>query len=112
MGDQRDLFFYAINENPVELRLCGWGSNLTQSAVELMGVEEGNITSIRTRNNMTYASKSVSVWHHCVATKQPRKDQPVVEVKCLKCHRKEEIQKQTGSCRVYQRRSSRNEITG
>lgn len=60
MGDQRDIYFYVINENPVELRLRGWGSNLTRSAVELMGVEEGNVTTIRTRNNMTYASKSVS----------------------------------------------------
>ncbi|KAK7077419.1 hypothetical protein SK128_018109, partial [Halocaridina rubra] len=59
MGEQRDLFFYVINENPVELRLRGWGSNLTRSAVELMGVEEGNITTIKTRNNMTYSSKSL-----------------------------------------------------
>lgn len=61
MGDQRDIYFYVINENPVELRLRGWGSNLTRSAVELMGVEEGNVTTIRNRNNMTYASKSVSI---------------------------------------------------
>ncbi|XP_064122093.1 transmembrane protein 131-like isoform X5 [Macrobrachium nipponense] len=61
MGEQRDLYFYVINENPVELRLRGWGSNLTRSAVELMGVEEGNITTIRTRNNMTYSSKS-TIW--------------------------------------------------
>lgn len=60
MGDQRDIYFYVINENPVELRLRGWGSNLTRSAVELMGVEEGNITTIKQRNNMTYTSKSVS----------------------------------------------------
>ncbi|XP_045617513.2 transmembrane protein 131 isoform X2 [Procambarus clarkii] len=59
MGDQRDIYFYVINENPVELRLRGWGSNLTRSAVELMGVEEGNVTSIKNRNNMTYASKSL-----------------------------------------------------
>ncbi|XP_068240543.1 transmembrane protein 131 isoform X9 [Palaemon carinicauda] len=61
MGEQRDLYFYVINENPVELRLRGWGSNLTRSAVELMGVEEGNMTTIRTRNNMTYSSKS-TIW--------------------------------------------------
>lgn len=60
MGEQRDIFFYVINENPVELRLRGWGSNLTRSAVELMGVEEGNLTTIKNRNNMTYTSKSVS----------------------------------------------------
>ncbi|CAL4187748.1 unnamed protein product, partial [Meganyctiphanes norvegica] len=59
MGEQRDIFFYVINENPVELRLRGWGSNLTRSAVELMGVEEGNITTIRSRNNMSYVSKSL-----------------------------------------------------
>ncbi|KAK4301005.1 hypothetical protein Pmani_026827 [Petrolisthes manimaculis] len=59
MGDQRDIYFYVINENPVELRLRGWGSNLTRSAVELMGVEQGNITTIKQRNNMTYASKSL-----------------------------------------------------
>ncbi|XP_042211085.1 transmembrane protein 131-like isoform X2 [Homarus americanus] len=59
MGDHRDIYFYVINENPVELRLRGWGSNLTRSAVELMGVEEGNVTTIKNRNNMTYASKSL-----------------------------------------------------
>ncbi|XP_076041632.1 transmembrane protein 131 isoform X2 [Oratosquilla oratoria] len=59
MGEQRDIFFYVINQNPVELRLRGWGSNLTRSAVELMGVEEGNITTIKNRNNMTYTSKSL-----------------------------------------------------
>ncbi|XP_069954287.1 transmembrane protein 131 isoform X3 [Cherax quadricarinatus] len=59
MGDQRDIYFYVINENPVELRLRGWGSNLTRSAVELMGVEEGNVTTIKNRNNMTYTSKSL-----------------------------------------------------
>ncbi|XP_071538431.1 transmembrane protein 131 isoform X3 [Panulirus ornatus] len=64
MGDQRDIYFYVINENPVELRLRGWGSNLTRSAVELMGVEEGNMTTIKSRNNMTYASKSLFLKPH------------------------------------------------
>lgn len=64
MGEQRDIFFYVINENPVELRLRGWGSNLTRSAVELMGVEEGNLTTIKNRNNMTYTSKSLFLKPH------------------------------------------------
>ena len=60
MGEQRDLYFYILNENPVELRLQGWGSTLSFGTVVLMGVEEGNLTTLKSHSNVTYSSKSVS----------------------------------------------------
>ena len=53
MGEKRDLYFTIINRNPVGVNLRGWGSNLTGSLVELMGVDEGNETQILQRSNFT-----------------------------------------------------------
>ena len=60
MGEQRDLYFYIINENPVELRLLSWRSSLKYGTVVLMGIEEGNLTTLRTHTNVSYSSKNVS----------------------------------------------------
>ena len=49
MNEKRDIFFTLLNENPIPVYLKGWGSNLTGSLVELMGVEEGNETTILER---------------------------------------------------------------
>ena len=49
MNEKRDIFFTLLNENPIPVYLKGWGSNLTGSLVELMGVEEGNETAILER---------------------------------------------------------------
>lgn len=46
MGEKRDLYFTVLNRNPVGVTLRGWGSNLTGSLVELMGVAEGNETQV------------------------------------------------------------------
>lgn len=41
MGERRDLYFSVLNRNPVPVTLRGWGSNLTGSLVEMMGVAPG-----------------------------------------------------------------------
>ena len=53
MGEKRDLYFTIINKNPVPVTLRGWGSNLTGSLVELMGVAQGNETNILQRANFS-----------------------------------------------------------
>ncbi len=53
MGERRDLFFTVVNRNPVTVTLRGWGSNLTGSLVEMMGVAEGNETQILRRTNFS-----------------------------------------------------------
>ena len=53
MGERRDLYFAVVNDNPVGVTLRGWGSNLTGSLVELMGVERGNETQILRRANFS-----------------------------------------------------------
>lgn len=60
MGEQHDNYFYILNENPVEIRLKGWGSTLSHSAVELMGIVEGSLSDISRSPNKTFPSKSVS----------------------------------------------------
>ena len=49
MSEKRDIFFTLLNKNPIPVYLKGWGSNLTGSLVELMGVDEGNETTILER---------------------------------------------------------------
>ncbi len=51
MGEKRDLFFTVVNRNPVPVTLRGWGSNLTGSLVEMMGVAPGDEEDIAVRTN-------------------------------------------------------------
>jgi len=53
MGEKRDLHFAVLNRNPVGVTLRGWGSNLTGSLVELMGVAEGDEADVAARTNFT-----------------------------------------------------------
>lgn len=53
MGEKRDLYFTIINKNPVPVTLRGWGSNLTGSLVELMGVAQGLEPNILQRANFS-----------------------------------------------------------
>jgi hypothetical protein len=46
MSEKRDHYFTILNKNPVTIQLDGWGSNLTDALIELMGVEAGNETEI------------------------------------------------------------------
>ena len=61
MGEKRDHYFTILNKNPVTINLDGWGSNLTGSLVELMGVEEGNETQILQRANFTNMSRKLAI---------------------------------------------------
>jgi hypothetical protein len=61
MGEKRDHYFTILNKNPVTINLDGWGSNLTGSLVELMGVEEGNETEILQRANFSNMARKMSI---------------------------------------------------
>ena len=61
MGEKREHFFTILNKNPVTINLDGWGSNLTGSLVELMGVEMGNETQILQRANFSNMARKLSI---------------------------------------------------
>lgn len=51
--ERRDGYFAIVNRNPVGVTLRGWGSNVTGSIVELMGIDSGNETQILQRRNFS-----------------------------------------------------------
>ena len=60
VNDKKSCVFAVVNDNPVELKLRGWGSNLSHSIVELVAVSKGNVSEALLRNNFSGMSKSVS----------------------------------------------------
>ena len=52
-AERKDLFFAIINRNPVDLILRGWGSNITGSLCELVGVGYGDELEIKQRRNFS-----------------------------------------------------------
>ena len=58
-GERRDVLYAVHNQNPLEVRIRAWGSNMTRSFVELMGTQEGNATDFFNRNNYTMLPKTV-----------------------------------------------------
>jgi hypothetical protein len=61
MSERRDLFFTILNRNPVGMTLRGWGSNLTGTMVELMGVDAGNESNIMRRANFSDMSRTLAI---------------------------------------------------
>ena len=61
MNEKRDHFFTIINNNPVTLNLRTWGSNLTGSLVELMGVEAGSQADILRRANFSDMTRRLKI---------------------------------------------------
>ena len=61
MNEKRDHFFTIINKNPVTLNLKTWGSNLTGSLVELMGVEAGSQADILRRANFSDMTRRLKI---------------------------------------------------
>ena len=61
MSEKRDIFFTLLNKNPIPVYLKGWGSNLTGSLVELMGVDEGNETTILERFSFSSMTRTLTI---------------------------------------------------
>ncbi|CAG0901672.1 unnamed protein product [Cyprideis torosa] len=61
IGAKRDVHFAVYNPNPLEVRIKGWGSNLTMSIVELMGSQEGNATEFFTQANFSVLPKTLLI---------------------------------------------------
>lgn len=61
MGERRDLYFTVVNRNPVTVTLRGWGSNLTGSLVELMGVDLGDEADILRRANFSDMPRRLAI---------------------------------------------------
>ncbi|XP_049836735.1 transmembrane protein 131 isoform X2 [Schistocerca gregaria] len=57
-SSQREAHFALLNNNPVAVNLKMWGTNLTGGAVELLGVEEGNQSSVLRKHSFKNMSKS------------------------------------------------------
>ena len=60
-SSHKEAYFALINNNPVAVLLKSWGTNMTGALVELMGVEEGNHSSVTQRHSFTNMSTTVSV---------------------------------------------------
>ncbi|CAG0879470.1 unnamed protein product, partial [Darwinula stevensoni] len=54
-----DLLFAVQNENPVPIRIRGWGSNMTRSFVELLGTDSGDVTPYFGKKDLSRLPRSV-----------------------------------------------------
>uniref|UniRef100_A0A2R5LBV6 Uncharacterized protein n=1 Tax=Ornithodoros turicata TaxID=34597 RepID=A0A2R5LBV6_9ACAR len=61
IGHKRTLLFAVINENPVEVVLKHWGSNLTKTYIELVGIEAGNASTLARRYNFSGLVKGLTL---------------------------------------------------
>lgn len=58
-SSQRESHFALLNNNPVAVNLETWGTNLTGAVVELLGVEEGNRSTLLEKHSFKNMSKSL-----------------------------------------------------
>ncbi|XP_067136144.1 transmembrane protein 131 isoform X2 [Centruroides vittatus] len=58
MGEKRTMIFAVINENPVDVNLKNWGSDMPKSYVDLVGLDKGNASTLAWRHNFSSLSKS------------------------------------------------------
>ncbi|XP_046395502.1 transmembrane protein 131 isoform X2 [Ischnura elegans] len=71
-GRKKDSYFAVVNENPVEIRLKSWGTNLSSTesgevvpaSVELAGVDSGNVSSLLARHSFLNMTKSLILKPH------------------------------------------------
>lgn len=63
LHETKSMVFALINNNPVEVRLRTWGCNISKAYVELIGIEEGNVTVITHKAEYSNTNKKdVSVY--------------------------------------------------
>ena len=65
MDERRDIYFAVVNRNPITTILRGWGSNHSDSLVELMGVERGDVDAIESRSNFSDMSRMLAICPGC-----------------------------------------------
>jgi hypothetical protein len=58
---QKEIHFAVINNNPVAVLLKSWGTNMTGALVDLIGVEEGNQSTVMQRHSFSNMSTTVSI---------------------------------------------------
>ncbi|KAJ9592481.1 hypothetical protein L9F63_015897, partial [Diploptera punctata] len=58
-NSQKEAYFALVNNNPVAVLLKSWGTNMTGALVELVGVEEGNQSSVLQRHSFTNMSTTL-----------------------------------------------------
>ncbi len=59
-ASQREAHFALFNYNPVPISIEDWGTNFTGAVVELLGVAEGNESTVESRQNFSNMNMSVS----------------------------------------------------
>jgi hypothetical protein len=59
-SSQKEAHFAVINNNPVAVLLKSWGTNMTGTLMELIGVEEGNQSTVLQRYSFSNMSTTVS----------------------------------------------------
>lgn len=67
-ASQKEAHFAVINNNPVAVLLKSWGTNMTGAVVELVGVEEGNLSTLMQRHSFSNMSTTVSTVLHLFGT--------------------------------------------
>ena len=67
-ASQKEAHFAVINNNPVAVLLKSWGTNMTGAVVELVGVEEGNLSTLMQRHSFSNMSTAVSIILHLFGT--------------------------------------------
>ncbi|XP_069697669.1 transmembrane protein 131 isoform X2 [Periplaneta americana] len=56
---QKEAHFAVVNNNPVAVLLKSWGTNMTGALVELVGVEEGNRSTVLQRHSFSNMSTTL-----------------------------------------------------
>ncbi|RWS31127.1 transmembrane protein 131-like isoform X4 [Leptotrombidium deliense] len=60
LKEEKSMVFSLVNNNPVDVRLKNWGSNISKAHVDLIGIEEGNVTAIAQKTNFSnFAGKNI-----------------------------------------------------
>jgi hypothetical protein len=59
VGEKREMRFALRNDNPIEIRIRGWGSNMSRSYVELLGSQRTRALELHSLNDLPLLPKTV-----------------------------------------------------
>ncbi|RWS07617.1 transmembrane protein 131-like isoform X2 [Dinothrombium tinctorium] len=57
LHEEKSLVFSVVNNNPVDVKIKNWGCNISKAHVDLIGIEEGNVTAIAQKTNYSHLQK-------------------------------------------------------
>ncbi|KAL1110503.1 hypothetical protein AAG570_008031 [Ranatra chinensis] len=71
-GSTSVIYFSLVNENPVDIKLLQWGSNITGAVVDVVTIKKGNISdaiigaTLMQYSNITIKDATLPPGHYCI----------------------------------------------